>query len=175
MQVDLASTRDTYLFLLSGSGTDGAVLASNDDIGSGSTNSRIVRRLATGTYTVEAATAAAGVTGAFALRVRERKAFTDDPIAAGMAIKAVHVTELRGQIDELRVSLGLPRYSWVDRTIRPGMTRVKAVHLEQLRTALDDAYDREGRRRPRYTDAVGSGVAIRAEHIDELRRAVEGL
>ena len=175
VRVDLTSTRDPYLYLLDGSGTDGALLASNDDVDPGSTRSRIVRRLPAGTYTVEATTSGAGVTGSFALRVREWKGFTDAPLAAGTAIKAVHVTELREQIDDLRVSLGLPRYSWVDPVIRPGVTPVKAVHLEQLRRALDAVYDGEGRRRPRYAGAVESGAAIEAGHVNELRRAVEGL
>lgn len=175
MQISLSSSQDTYLFLLAGSGTDGRVVASNDDIGVGDVDSRIVRTLSAGTYTVEATTFGAGLTGSFALRVSERRPFVDDPIEAGLPIRAVHLTELRGRIDELRVSAGLPRYSWVDRTLRPGVTPVRAVHWEQLRTALDQAYDADGRRRPGYTDEIEVGVPIEADHVNELRRAVEGL
>ena len=172
--ISLASSRDTYLFLLAGSGTDGGVVAS-DGVGGGAVVSRIVRTLAAGTYTIEAATFAEGVTGAFTLRVSERRPFTDDPVVAGQPIRAAHVTELRTRINELRISAGLARYSWTDRTIRPGATPIRAVHWRQLRTALDDVYDADGRRRPRYTDAIRAGVPIEAEHVNELRRAVEGL
>ncbi len=131
--------------------------------------------LSPGTYTVEATTADAGVTGSFTLRLRAPLAFTDDPIVAGTAIRAVHVTELRAEIDALRVSAGLARFAWEDRVIQPGVTVVRAVHMQQLRTALDEVYDAEGRPRPEYGEAVAPGVPIRAEHINELRRAVDAL
>lgn len=175
VRVDLTSTSDTYLYLRSGAETDGAVLASNDNAGADNTNSRIVVRLSPGTYTVEATTADADVTGSFTLRLREPLAFTDDPIVAGTAIRAVHVTELRAQIDALRVSAGLAGFAWEDPVIQPGVTPVRAVHMLQLRAALDEVYDAEGRPRPEYGDAVAPGVAIRAEHINELRRAVDAL
>ena len=174
VSISLASSTDTYLFLLAGSGTDGTVLASNDDGGDG-TNSRIVRTLSAGTYTVEATTFLSGSTGSFTLRVSERRPFADDPVVAGMSIRALHLTELRGRIDELRVGVGLPRYSWADRTIRSGETRVSAVHWQQLRSALGEVYDADGRRRPQYTDAIRVGDPIEARHVNELRRAVEGL
>ena len=172
--ISLASSTDSYLFLLAGAGTDGRVVASNDDSG-GETHSRIVTRLSAGTYTVEATTFSSGETGSFTLRVSERRPFTDDPIEVGLSIRARHLTELRERIDELRVSAGLPSYSWVDRTIRPGVTPIRAVHWEQLRLALDEVYDADGRLRPRYSAAIEVGVPIEAGHVNELRRAVEGL
>ena len=63
--IDLESGTDPYLFLL---GSDGQVIGEDDDGGEG-TNSRIVRELAAGTYTVEATTYAAGTTGAFTLSI----------------------------------------------------------------------------------------------------------
>ena len=61
---------DTYLFLLEGSGRDGRVLHENDDIEPGSiTDSRIVRTLSPGTYTIEATTYGAGTTGPFTLAI----------------------------------------------------------------------------------------------------------
>ena len=173
--ITLSSSRDTYLFLLAGAGTDGRVVASNADVSVADRNSRIVRRLSARTYTVEATTFTAATTGSFTLRVSERKPFADDPVVAGLSIKADHITELRGRINELRVSAGLSRYAWADRTIRPGVTPVRAVHWRQLRTALDEVYDEDGRRRPTYADEMEVGVPIQAGHVNELRRAVEGL
>ena len=64
-----STAADTYLNLLSGSGTRGSVIASNDDAESGNTNSQIAETLAAGTYTVEATTFDAGETGDFTLTI----------------------------------------------------------------------------------------------------------
>ena len=63
------SSVDTYLYLRQEAGRDGSVLQENDDIVSGNTNSQIVETLAAGTYTIEATTYNAGVTGDFTLTV----------------------------------------------------------------------------------------------------------
>ena len=72
VRIDLDSTGspavDTYMFLLSGSGTSGSEVESDDDGGSG-TNSRIERRLTAGTYTVEATTYSSSTTGSFSVSV----------------------------------------------------------------------------------------------------------
>ncbi len=109
--------------------------------------------------------------------VRSRASgFTDDPVVAGdTVVRAVHLTELRERIDALRVAGGLRPFAYADPTIRARVTRVRALHLTELRTALDEAYDAAGRSRPRYTGAVQAGVAVRALHVNELRRAVQAL
>ncbi len=63
--INLSSSVDTFLFLLSGSGQNGSVLEFNDDIGSGDRNSSIVKALPAGTYTIEATTYAQSRTGNF--------------------------------------------------------------------------------------------------------------
>ncbi len=60
---------DTYLYLRPGEAITGDFLYENDDIESGNTNSRIVATLSAGTYTIEATTYSAGVTGTFTLAV----------------------------------------------------------------------------------------------------------
>jgi hypothetical protein len=70
VQIDLTSTKDPYLFLLNGAGTDGTVEAENDDVVPNvDTNSRISATLNAGTYTAEATTYDAGITGNFALTI----------------------------------------------------------------------------------------------------------
>ena len=102
--------------------------------------------------------------------------FTDDPIVTGVtAFKAVHLTELRERIDDLRVTHGLDRFSWTDRTLEAGVTPVKAVHLSELRTALAQAYGGAGRTPVFDTGRLQPGEAIRAAHVNALRRAVEAL
>ncbi len=174
VRIYLASPTDTYLNLLAGTGTGGVVIASNDDIALGSnTNSQIVSQLMRGPYTIEATTFAAARTGDFVLWVRASRPFTDDTIVAGTAIKAVHVTELRERVNDLRRWAGLPPYVWLDPNIRPGVTPVKAMHLTQLRRALNEAYAAVEWVEPQYTDVVEAGIPIKAEHINELRRAVD--
>ena len=77
--IDLTSGEDTVLNLLRGAGTGGTVVANNDDGGSG-TNSRIIRTLQSGTYTIEATTFGAGVTGSFNISISLSEGTTDpDP------------------------------------------------------------------------------------------------
>ena len=69
--ITLTSTTDPYLFVLSGSGTNGSKLYENDDIDSTAPNynSRISETLAAGSYTIEATTYAAEATGNFTLTI----------------------------------------------------------------------------------------------------------
>ena len=70
--IDLSSIADTYLYLRTGTSTDDSPIHENDDIDSanGNYNSRIEETLAPNTYTIEATTYAAGVTGDFILDVK---------------------------------------------------------------------------------------------------------
>jgi hypothetical protein len=99
--------------------------------------------------------------------------FTDAPIVAGVTtVKAVHLSELRGRIDELRTWQGLPPYSWTDADLVGGVI-VKRQHLLELRQALSDVYVALGRTLPAFTDSVTTDpLPIKAVHISELRNAV---
>lgn len=54
----------------------------------------------------------------------------------GMQIRAVHLTELRTAVNEARAALGLTAIAFTDPTITPGVTPPKAVHINELRTAV---------------------------------------
>ncbi len=69
VQIDLTSSQDTVLYLLNGAGSTGTVVDVNDDVSRENTDSRIATVLEAGTYTVEATTIQAGVTGDFTLRI----------------------------------------------------------------------------------------------------------
>jgi hypothetical protein len=62
--INLESAQDAYLFLLSGTGQNGAELDRDNDSGDGK-NARITRNLPAGTYTIEATTFASATTGTF--------------------------------------------------------------------------------------------------------------
>ena len=79
VQIDLTSSEDTYLYLLRGSDSDGAVIAENDDAAGQGTNSRITETLASGTYTVEATTYRSGTTGGFDLTIATGSTGTGPP------------------------------------------------------------------------------------------------
>ena len=66
--IDLSSSIDTYLFLLEGKNENASVVTRDDDGGAGR-NSRIIRILPSGTYTIEATTYMAAQTGNFVMRV----------------------------------------------------------------------------------------------------------
>jgi hypothetical protein len=67
--IDLSSSVDAYLYLLQGSGAGGSVITYDDDSGPG-TDSRIVRTLGPGSYTVETTTYYSGRAGSFSLSIR---------------------------------------------------------------------------------------------------------
>jgi hypothetical protein len=101
--------------------------------------------------------------------------FTDHPLVPRASIvKAVHITELRQRIDELRVQFGLDVYSWTDAVVTPRVTRVRALHLTELRAALDQAYLAAGLAPPSYSPSgiAGGITVITAAQIGELRAAV---
>ena len=100
--------------------------------------------------------------------------FMDDPIVPGVTVvKAAHLNELRIRIDALRSVRDLPPFNWTDPTLGSGVP-IRAMHFDELRTALNQAYDGAGLSRPGYTDAE-SGTVIEAMHAEELRLAVAAL
>ena len=93
------------------------------------------------------------------------QSFTDDPLTVGTPVKAVHVTELRTAVANVRALVGLPVFTFTDPTITPAVTSIRAVHVEELRSALDAVYDAAVKPRPTYTDPTLAGLAIKAVHI----------
>ena len=66
--INLSSDEDAFLYLRSGTSTDGSALHENDDYNyPASTDSRIVETLSAGSYTIEATTYIPGLTGNFTL------------------------------------------------------------------------------------------------------------
>jgi len=55
----------------------------------------------------------------------------------------------------------------------PGITPINAIHLTELRTALNDAYLAVGRTPHTHTDSTAEGgLIIKAVHLNELRSSV---
>jgi hypothetical protein len=58
--------------------------------------------------------------------------FTDPD---GLLIKRIHLTEIRDKFDRVRWFFGMPPIAYTDPAITAGVTKVKAAHINQLRTA----------------------------------------
>ncbi len=97
--------------------------------------------------------------------------FTDSPLVAGIAIKSVHVTQLRTAVNAVRALAGQNAFVFTG-TALPG-TIINAVHLTELRGALDAARSTLGFAAGGYTDAAPTGVPVKAVHLQELRTRVE--
>jgi hypothetical protein len=100
--------------------------------------------------------------------------FTDDPLVIGVTpIRAVHVTELRAQIDAVRARYGLAAFAYTNGSILAATTLVMAVDISEMRTALGQAYVAANLTPPSYTDpGLAPGMNIKAVHISELRSVV---
>jgi hypothetical protein len=104
----------------------------------------------------------------------EGRAFTDATLTAGAhQIRAVHVSELRRRINDLRGQHGVAAAMWTDPVLSSAVT-VKAAHINEMRTALEAVYAALGRSSPGYSDPVldAGATSIKAAHIAELRAAL---
>ncbi|PYQ62377.1 MAG: hypothetical protein DMF58_01930, partial [Acidobacteria bacterium] len=97
--------------------------------------------------------------------------YTDNALAAGILIKAMHLAELRSAVNAARALAVLGAAGFTD-AAAPG-TIVKAVHIAELRTALDDALSKLSFSTGGYTNGALNGVVIKAVHFQELRDRME--
>lgn len=114
---------------------------------------------------------AGGTSGDSAVDLATTVIFTDDPLVAGVVIKAVHVNELRVAVNAVRALAGLATLNFTD-TIAKGVI-VKAYHITEPRSALDAARAALGLSTGGYTNPSLTGVVIKAIHIQELRNRVK--
>lgn len=100
--------------------------------------------------------------------------FTDDPLDAGTAVKAVHVTQLRTAATALRAAAGLGAQAFTDSALAAG-TSIKAAQITELRTAIDQARSTIGLTVLVYVDpAIAGGVTpVKTLHITNLRDGVK--
>ncbi|HKR66056.1 MAG TPA: hypothetical protein VJZ00_20155 [Thermoanaerobaculia bacterium] len=62
--------------------------------------------------------------------------FTDPALSSAIAIQAAHCAELRSALTPARSSLGLGPPTFTDATLTATVTKVRAVHLQELRDAM---------------------------------------
>jgi RHS repeat-associated protein len=96
-------------------------------------------------------------------------AFTNDPLAAGVTeVKALHITELRTAINQVRAGVGLAAYSWTYSVTTNDW--ITANPILEMRTALDQAL---GAPTPAYSAGLAAAQPILAIHIQELRNRIK--
>ena len=84
------------------------------------------------------------------------------------------ISELTSISDSLRNALAAT--VWTDPTLSAGATMIKAVHILELRTALNQVYTKRNLALPVYTDpTLAAGTPSKAAHIQELRNFVSAL
>jgi hypothetical protein len=59
--------------------------------------------------------------------------YTDPSLTSGTRVKRLHVTEPRAALDAARAALALAALSYTDGTISAGITRVKQLHVDEIR------------------------------------------
>jgi hypothetical protein len=103
--------------------------------------------------------------------------FTDDPLVPGAtAVRAIHITELRGRIDALRTRYGLGPFGWRDDPLVAGSTLIRAIHMADLRTALLQIYAARGLAPPTFArSGPVAGMVMRTSDIGEIRTALRAI
>jgi len=113
----------------------------------------------------------AGSSAASASDLSTTVIFTDDALAAGGVVKAVHLAELRTAVDAVRAQAGLTAVGYSD-AATAGVV-LKAVHITELRTDLDQAMSALGLPAGGWTDPALTGMAIKPVHFQEIRNRVK--
>jgi hypothetical protein len=94
--------------------------------------------------------------------------FANNPLLVGQTtVQALHITQLRSAINDLRSHMSLAAYSW--QTSATTNDWINAGPILEMRTALDQAL---GAPSPAYAAGLAQGQPILAIHIQELRNRV---
>ncbi len=99
-----------------------------------------------------------------------------DLAAIGSVIRASHVNELRQAVLAMRSAGGVPPLSWTDGpAVVSDVTQMKAVHVTELRSALNEARLSLGLAAGVFTDLnlIPGETLVKAVHITDLRGGVE--
>jgi hypothetical protein len=92
--------------------------------------------------------------------------FTDDPLAAGMKIKAVHVTQLVTATNQYRAAFGLAPISIPNAAAG---NVIRAADIVTLRTAINEARTTAGMAAIAFPSITPRSTKIRAADVQQLR------
>ena len=122
-------------------------------------------------YRVRAVNVAESADSAFDLATTVM--FNDDPLTAGMFVRAAHLSELRTAINAVRTLAGLGAGSYTDPTITQNVTTVKTAHITDLRSAIDLARSTLTLSALTYGEAITTSTTMKPSHFTELRNGVK--
>jgi hypothetical protein len=114
---------------------------------------------------------AGGASGDSAYDLATTVMFLDEPLAAGLIVKAVHLSQLRTVVSAVRAQATLTPVTYTDAAATGVM--VKAVHLAELRTRLDEAMASLSLTTGGWTDSSLFGVALKTTHFQQIRNRVQ--
>ncbi len=110
-----------------------------------------------------------------------------EPISSNGAIKAIHINELRNITNLKRQCYGLNNATWTDTPVIERTTRIKSVHLTEIRLAINSLYSSctaglctggSGifvTANKIWSEILRSGVKIKSQHIAELRDTLDAI
>lgn len=124
-------------------------------------------------YRVRAVDAAGNVSPYSNIDVATAISFEDNTLQIGVTqVKAQHINQLRQAVNAVRAATAsLAPASWAE-NVSPAATYIRADHILELRTKLDQARADLGLTACSYT-AAAPGLPILKEHIDQLRQCVK--
>jgi hypothetical protein len=101
--------------------------------------------------------------------------FDDDPLVAGVTlIRAQHLVQLRQAVNAVRAlaSPALSPAAWTDAS--PQWQPIRLIHVQELRSNLDEALAALSLPVTPYTDpTLSTSVRVRADHFNQLRQRVK--
>ncbi|HEX9628646.1 MAG TPA: RHS repeat-associated core domain-containing protein, partial [Pyrinomonadaceae bacterium] len=117
-------------------------------------------------YTAKNTSAGAGSAGILPAMSAQREPGTSPIVREGVIERSSHHASHSTRPDPATPQGG-PVFS--DDPLVPGVTVIKAVHITELRDAVNQARARAGLAAASWAESVTSGVTIKASHIAELR------
>jgi hypothetical protein len=109
------------------------------------------------------------VTGTSAIDLGVRMAFSDDPLMAGMPVRASHLQEILAATNFLRGKAGQAAVTFND--VAAGAL-IRATHITTLRTKINEARVALGAAPVVFVRTIAPGDVIRVQDLQELREAV---
>ena len=167
---DERAVRAVYPGASSGGNVNVSALVATPD-----TSTRVVLQWgASGAGTFEVLRRGPGSTAYTVVGTSSSASFIDTSVAPNTA----YLYKIRSGTNESNADLATT-VSFTDDPLVAGVTRIKAVHLAELRTAVNAVRALAGIGAASFTDAAAPGVVVRATHIvqlrDALRQALEAL
>jgi hypothetical protein len=99
------------------------------------------------------------------------RSFADTTVVAGTTY-VYYVQAIDGAMTSAPSAKDIATTIFFTDNLTPGTTAVKAVHLTELRAAVNAVLDAAGLPPGSFTDTATPGLVVKAYHVDQLRSAL---